>query len=162
MCSAGCSLPCVSLCSAYCSSTTFLCGTILMEEELLHSPSLPDSLTWIALDTSVHEAYSSHVPMMRNATFLAIQMLAYYFNHLRLLHKQRQRSNCGGYLAKDSCKHMTQPLLQVIHVSILEPLTIVLLEVYMIRQAEFPGLIVHTVPSNRRNNSYTKGSHLHL
>ena len=161
-CSAGCSLPCVSLCSAYCSSTTFLCDMISMEEDLLHFPKLPDSFTWIGPDTPVHEASSSRVPMMRSVPFFVIQMLAYYFNHLCLLHKQRQWSNRGGCLAKDSCKHITQPLLQVIHVSILETLTIVLLEIYTIRQAEFPGLIVHVVASDRCNSSYTKDSHLDL
>ena len=43
-----------------------------------------------------------------------------------------------------------------------KPLTIVLLEIYTICQAEFPGLIVHMVASNRHNKSYNKGSHLDL
>ena len=54
-----CSLPRVSLCSAYCSSTTFLCDAILMGKELLHSPRWPDSPTWIAPDTPVREACSN-------------------------------------------------------------------------------------------------------
>ena len=41
------------------SSTAFLCDTISMEEEFLHSPTLPDSPTWIAPDTQEHEACSS-------------------------------------------------------------------------------------------------------
>ena len=40
-------------------STAFLCDTIAMEEEFLHSPGLPDSPTWIAPDTPVREACSS-------------------------------------------------------------------------------------------------------
>ena len=39
----------------HCSSTTFLCGMIAMEEELLHSPRLPHSPTWIVPDTPVRE-----------------------------------------------------------------------------------------------------------
>ena len=38
------------------------------------------------------------LPMTRNVAFLVIRTPAYYFNHLHLLHKQQQRSNCGGYL----------------------------------------------------------------
>ena len=41
------------------SSTAFLCDTISMEEEFLHSPTLLDNPTWIAPDTQVHEACSS-------------------------------------------------------------------------------------------------------
>ena len=56
------SLPRVSLRSVVCrfSSTTFLCDTILMEEEkFLYSSRLPGSHTWIASDTPVREACSS-------------------------------------------------------------------------------------------------------
>ena len=38
--------------------------------------------------------------------------------HLHLLYKQRQQSDRGGYLAKESYKHCTQLLLQVIRVTI--------------------------------------------
>ena len=57
--SVGCGLPRVSLCSVYCSSTTVLCDTISMEEELLHCPRLPDSSTWIVPDTPVRKASSN-------------------------------------------------------------------------------------------------------
>ena len=143
LCSAGYSLACVSLCSAYCSSTTFLCDTILMEEELLHFPRLPNSFTWIAPDTPVREACSSLVPMMRNATFLVIQMLAYHFNHLCLLHKQRQQSDRGSYLAKMVVNISCSCFCRLYMCRQWKLLTIVLLKIYTIHQAEFPGLIVH-------------------
>ena len=41
------------------SYTAFLCDTISMEEELLYSPRLPDSPTWIAADTPVRKVCSS-------------------------------------------------------------------------------------------------------
>ena len=56
------------------SFTTFLCDTISMEEELLHSPRLPHSPTWIVPDTL---QCAKCVSMMRNVAFLAIRMLAY-------------------------------------------------------------------------------------
>ena len=139
-----------------------LCDTILMEEELLHSPRLPDSFTCIAPDTPVHEACFSHVPIMRNAIFLAIQMLAYYFNHIHLLRKQWQRSNCDGYLAKIVVNITRSRFCRLYVRRYWKLLTIVLLEIYTIRQAEFPGLIVHVVASDRHNNSYNKDSHLDL
>ena len=96
-CNAGCSLSLVSLCSAYCGSITFLCDTISMEEELLHSPRL---------DRSRYSSAWSVFQLTRNVAFLAIWTLAYYFKHLRWLHKQRQWSNRGGYLAKESYKRV--------------------------------------------------------
>ena len=41
------------------SFTAFLCDTISMVEEFLHSPRLPNSPTWIAPDAPLHEACSS-------------------------------------------------------------------------------------------------------
>ena len=48
------------------SSTAFLCGTISLEEELLHLPRLSGSLTWIAPDTSVRKSCSMQWQGMRH------------------------------------------------------------------------------------------------
>ena len=97
-------LSCVSLCSAYCSSTTFWCDTISMDEKLLYFPRLPDSPTWIAPDTPVCEACFNE-----ECIIFSDLDAGYYFNHL---------SDHSGYLAKEYYKCCTQPLLQVIHASI--------------------------------------------
>ena len=72
----------------------------------------------------------------RGTVFLAIRTLAYYFNHLYLLHRQWQRSNHCVYLAIESYKRCTQPLLQVIRTCV---------------------NLVTTY--NRHNNCQIKGSH---
>ena len=105
----------VLLCAVcHCSSATFLCDIILMEE----SSCIPQDClivpTWIAPDTPVRKACSSDEECSHFSDSDIGLLLC-----LCLLCKQRQQSDCGGYLSKESFKHCTQPLLQAIHMSIL-------------------------------------------
>ena len=82
----------VFLCVVHIVSPPFLCDTISMEEELLHSPRLPGSPTCIAPDTPERKVCSNR----RGMQPLAISDVDLLLQSSPRLRKQRQRNDHGG------------------------------------------------------------------